>query len=70
MTLYLYGMIGLVFGFLAGCIAFFITYNEYEKHQFKGRRLWREAFGAGLFAFIFFLVLSVALGYYFTTHPL
>jgi len=57
-----YVMIGLVFGFLAALIAFLITWNEYQKHKFKGKRLFREVFSAGLFTFIIFFLLSLFIG--------
>jgi ribose/xylose/arabinose/galactoside ABC-type transport system permease subunit len=58
-----YLSIGVVFGFLAALMAFFITWNEYEKHKFRGKRLFMEALGAGLFTFLVFLLLSLLLGF-------
>jgi hypothetical protein len=55
-------LIGTTFGFIAGAIAFVITYNEWQKHRYEGWRLWKEALKAGVFAFVFFLVLSLCLG--------
>ena len=37
-------VIGIIFGFLAAASAFVITWHEYEKHKFKGKRLFKEAF--------------------------
>jgi ABC-type transporter Mla maintaining outer membrane lipid asymmetry permease subunit MlaE len=58
--------IGAVFGFLAALMAFLITWNEYQKHNFRGRRLFMEAFQAGLFTFIIFLFLSLFIGFILT----
>ena len=56
-------LIGLVFGFLAGLIAFLITYGEWQKHKFTGWQLWREALLSGSFTFVFFLASSIIIGY-------
>lgn len=56
-------IIGLVFGGLAGLIAFFITFIEWQKHQFVGWKLWKEPLMRGLFTFVFFLVLSLLIGW-------
>jgi hypothetical protein len=65
MTLfYFFFVIGLVFGGLAGLIAFFITYNEWRKHKFTGWPLWREALTRGFFTFMFFFLLSLAIGWF------
>lgn len=56
--------IGLMFGAMAGLSAYLILYEEYRKH-FAGD-LWRAramALRAGLFAFGFFVLLSLAAGY-------
>ena len=58
--------LGIVFGFMASVMAFLITYNEYQKHQFPKNRLWKESLESFIFTFIFFLVLSIILGYLFT----
>jgi tellurite resistance protein TehA-like permease len=55
--------IGGIFGFFAALMAFVITWHEYEKHKFTGKRLFKEAFQAGIFAFIFFLLLSLLSGF-------
>jgi hypothetical protein len=54
---------GLIFGFLGGLIAFLITLNEWKSHGFKGWELWGEPLKRGLGTWIFFVVLSVAIGF-------
>jgi hypothetical protein len=61
--LWLYLGIGAVFGFLAALMAFFITWNEYQKHGFRGKRLFMEAFRVLLFTFVVFLFLSLLIGF-------
>jgi len=56
-------VIGTIFGFLAALAAFVITYNEYEKHKFTGKRLFMQAFQAALFTLIIFLLLSILVGF-------
>lgn len=56
-------IIGLVFGGLAGMIAFLITLNEWHKHQFTGWKLWREPLVRGIFTFVFFFALSMLIGW-------
>jgi len=56
-------VIGIIFGFLAALAAFVITYNEYEKHKFTGKRLFMQAFQTAIFTFLVFLLLSVLIGF-------
>jgi len=56
-------VIGIIFGFLAALAAFVITYNEYEKHKFTGKRLFMQAFQTAFFTFVVFLVLSLLIGF-------
>jgi len=56
-------VIGIIFGFLAALAAFVITYNEYEKHKFTGKRLFMQAFQTAFFTFFIFLLLSVLIGF-------
>ena len=58
-----YLLIGTVFGFLAGLIAFAITYNEWRERKYAGSRLWKESLTVGIFAFGLFLVLSLLIGF-------
>ena len=51
-------VIGVIFGFLAAASAFAITWHEYEKHKFTGKRLFKEAFQSAIFTFVVFLFLS------------
>ena len=64
--LWLYLGIGVVFGFLAALMAFLITWNEYQNHKFRGKRLFMEALRAGLFTFVVFLLLSLLIGFILT----
>jgi len=59
-------VIGVIFGFLAALAAFVITYNEYEKHKFTGKRLFMQAFQSAIFTFLIFLLLSVLIGFLLT----
>ena len=56
-------VIGAVFGFIAALMAFVITWHEYEKHKFTGKRIFKEALQAAIFAFIVFLLLSILVGF-------
>jgi nucleoside recognition membrane protein YjiH len=56
-------VIGIIFGFLAALMAFVITWYEYEKHKFTGRRLFKGAFQAAVFTFVVFLLLSILIGF-------
>ena len=59
-------VIGVVFGLIAALMAFAITWHEYEKHKFTGKRLFKEAFQAAIFTFIVFLLLSFIIGFLLT----
>jgi len=59
-------VIGVIFGFLAALAAFVITWNEYEKHKFTGKRLFMQAFQTAIFTFFIFLLLSVLIGFLLT----
>jgi uncharacterized membrane protein SpoIIM required for sporulation len=54
------------FVFIASVMAFLITWIEYQRHKFKGRRLFMEAFKSALFAFVFLSVLSLFIVYALT----
>jgi len=56
-------VIGIVFGFIAALMAFVITWHEYEKHKFTGKRLLKEAFQSAIFTFAVFLILSFIIGF-------
>jgi len=56
-------VIGIIFGLLASLAAFVITWHEYEKHKFTGKRLFMQAFQTGIFTFLVFLLLSVLIGF-------
>lgn len=56
-------VMGVIFGFLAALAAFVITWQEYERHKFTGKRLFIQAFKTAIFAFLIFLILSVIIGF-------
>jgi hypothetical protein len=55
--------VGVIFGLIGGAMAFTITYAEYQRHQFTGRRLVGEALRAGIAAFLLLLALTIAAGF-------
>ena len=61
--IYLSILVGVLFGFLGSLMAFVITYHEYQKHQFRGKRLFKEAFHSAIFTLIFFVALMAIVGY-------
>jgi len=44
----------------AGIMVYLITYNEYQ-HHFKGKRVFKESFLSAVVAFVFFMLLCLAL---------
>lgn len=64
MPLEFFVAIGAFFGLLSSAMACLIVYEEYQRHLLATRRLWKETLTAGAVAFIFFLVLSLAAGYW------
>jgi hypothetical protein len=59
----LFVVIGLGFAPLAGLVALLMTLNEWQRHGLRGWALWREPLLRGVAAFLFFFLLSIALGY-------
>lgn len=57
-------VIGVIFASLAGLSAFLIAREEYQKHHITGKRLFRLSFQVGLAAFLFFMALALAGGYF------
>ena len=57
-------IIGSVFAVLAGVSAFLIAREEYQKHHMTGKRLFRLSFQMALAAFLFFMMLTLAGGYF------
>lgn len=55
-------VVGTAFGLLGGGMAFTITYAEYQRHQFTGRRLVGEALRAGVAAFLVLFAVAIASG--------
>ncbi len=64
MLLSLLLLTGILFGSVAAVMAFLIVYSEYQKHRLTRLRLWKEALGSALVAFIVFLILAVLVGYW------
>ncbi len=62
----LFVLVGIIFGFLAGLMAFLITWKEWERYGFKKNKMWKESLSIGIFAFLFFLILSSILGVVFS----
>ncbi|TQM48711.1 hypothetical protein BDE36_0401 [Arcticibacter tournemirensis] len=56
-------LIGTGLGIIAGLMAYLITYEEYQ-HHFKGRRVFTESIKSAVVAFVFFTLLSAAIGYF------
>jgi hypothetical protein len=50
--------LGLIFGPLAGAMAFLITYEEYQHHVLDRRRAFRASLHVGVTTFVVLLVLS------------
>lgn len=67
MQLKFFILIGIGLGLVAGIMAYLITYEEYQ-HHFKGKRVHIESIKSAFVTFIFFIVLSVAIGYVMS-HP-
>jgi len=63
-------VIGIVFSFLAAVSAFVITWREYERHKFTGKRLFKEAIYSAIFTFIVFLLLSILIGFLLGRFPI
>ena len=59
----LFLLFGVIFGLLGGLMAFLITWNEWQKHKFKGKKLFKESFKTGLFTFMVFVIISLIAGY-------
>ena len=59
----LFLVIGGVFSFLAGLMAYLITYNEYMHHYQTKKEPRKIAFEAALVAFTFFFLISLFSGY-------
>ena len=66
--IYLSILVGVLFGFLGTLMAFVITYNEYQKHQFRDKRLFKQAFNAAIVTFVFFVALMAIVGYFLSQY--
>ena len=60
----LFLVLGVVFGVLAGLMAYLITYGEYVHHYQTTKEPKKFAWDAAIFAFCFFLLLTLAIGYF------
>ena len=58
-------VIGLVFSPLAALMAFFITYDEYLHHYSDKKKSLKLALQTGVFSFMFFMILSLIIGFIF-----
>jgi hypothetical protein len=56
--------IGLIFGSLAGLMAYLITYNEYTRHYQTKKEPRKMALEAAVFTFFFFFILALLIGYF------
>jgi H+/Cl- antiporter ClcA len=65
MLLELLLLIGVLFGLMAALAAFIIIYSEYSRHRLARSQVWREAIGGAVVAFVVFLLLSLAGGWFF-----
>ena len=59
-------LIGGIFGLLGAAVAYLVTWNEAKRHDVRGQKAVRESLKMAAFTFVFFIVLSVALGFIFT----
>ena len=55
--------VGLIFGGIAGMMAFAITYAEYARHYLSKREPLDESMRAALFTFVVFLAISCLIGF-------
>jgi hypothetical protein len=62
-------IIGLVFGGLAGAMAFLIAYIEYEGHQLESKAVWLSSLQTGVVAFALFVVIALVAGLVLTLSP-
>ncbi|MGQ9677370.1 MAG: hypothetical protein ACUVX1_17030 [Chloroflexota bacterium] len=62
-NLSLFIVFGVVFGPLAGIMAFLITYEEYSHHHLPRRELLKASLQAACAGFVAILVLAVVVGY-------
>ena len=62
--IFIFILFGGIFGFIGSMMAFVVTWNELEKHQFDRKRLIRESFQTAFITFLFFLLLSIISGYF------
>lgn len=64
-TLFL--VIGVIFGSLAGSMAFLITYNEYSRHYTGRKRPIILSLRTAIFTFVFMSGLTILIGYVLTS---
>lgn len=66
--LHLFLGLGLLFGALAGLAAYLIIYNEWQHHYPTKKEPRKIAGEAAIFAFLFFLVVTMSIGYVFANY--
>ena len=62
-NLQLFGTIGLVFGPLAGIMAFLITHEEYSHHRLPGNKDLVMSLQAGVVGFVAILIILLLAGF-------
>ncbi len=60
-------VVGLIFGLVAGVMAFLISYQEYSHHFTDSKKPFMLSLQTGLFTFAFMLALSLLAAYVLTT---
>jgi hypothetical protein len=68
MTLRFFALIGVIFGVLAAMMAFIITFGEYTHHYPDARTPRRLAMEAALVTFVFFLLMAMLAGVFFSVN--
>ena len=70
MSLFAFIIISVPLILIGSAMAFLITWHEYQKHKFEGKRLFMEAFQTALFTFFVFLILMLAAGFLLSLYAL
>ncbi len=61
----LFIFLGIVFGLLGSLAAFFITYEEYQRHFSDNKKVLRHSLETAAFAFFIFLGIAMLVGFIF-----
>jgi hypothetical protein len=59
-------IVGFACSMIAGMMAFVITFNEYSHHFAEKRDAVKQSLEAGVVTFLFFVILTVAIGFFMT----